>query len=127
MRRVSRDRGFLISLLFNMAFRVEWAVIGIVLLIVHHFFEKVPLWTGLVAFAVWFLISFLVTLLLSTANRLGNHKDPVRENKNPFRWEGRKTMFHPKMKDCVLVVTNTDLTKSENTRYVLFAAGKTIL
>ncbi len=84
MRRVSRDRGFLISLLFNMAFRAEWALIGIVLLIVHHFFEKVPLWTGLVAFTVWFLISFLVTLLLSTANRLGNHKDPVRENKNPY-------------------------------------------
>jgi len=84
MRRVSRDRGFLISLLFNMAFRVEWAVIGIVLLIVHHFFEKVPLWAGLAAFAIWFLISFFVTLLLSTANRLGNHKDPVRENKNPY-------------------------------------------
>ena len=84
MKRVSHGHGFLISMLFNMAFRPEWPVLAAILFILRKFFPVIPLWCGFAALAVWVLIALTVTLMLSLANSLGNTKDPVRENKNPY-------------------------------------------
>ena len=84
MRRVSHGHGFLISMLFNMAFRPEWPVLAAILFILRKFFQRIPLWCGFAALGIWVGIALLVTLTLSLANRLGNVKDPVRENKNPY-------------------------------------------
>ena len=84
MRRVSHGHGFLISMLFNMAFRPEWPVLAAILFILRKIFPVIPLWCGFAALGIWIGIALLVTLTLSLANRLGNVKDPVRENKNPY-------------------------------------------
>ena len=84
MRRVSKDRGFLISMIFNMLFRAEWVLIAIILFVVHHFFEKVPLWLGFAALVIWVGYSLIITLVFSLANRMGNAPEVIKENKNPY-------------------------------------------
>ena len=85
----------MISLLINMALRAEWAVLGIVLFILHHFFPKIPVWVGFVAFAIWFIHAFLITILFFAANKAGNHPEPVRENKNPYSVGAEKPVTPP--------------------------------
>ena len=99
----------MISLLINMAIRAEWAVLGVVLFILHHFFPKIPVWVGFVAFAIWLFHAFLITVLFFAANKAGNQKEPVNENKNPYS-VGAK----PAMENAVEAVHKTESTSSES-------------
>ncbi|MCR5481779.1 MAG: hypothetical protein K6F52_03190 [Clostridia bacterium] len=83
-RKASPDKGFLISMLINMAFRFEW-VIAAAALAAAHFFLDWPWWLPLVPLAIWFLQAFIVTAMLSFALRLGNSpQKSVPQNKNPY-------------------------------------------
>ncbi len=97
----------MISMLINMALRAEWAVLGIVLFILHHFFPKIPVWVGFAAFALWVIHAFLITILFFAANKAGSHQEPVKENKNPYSVGANKAVTPP-VEAAVSVETNAE-------------------
>lgn len=83
MRRTAHDHGFLLCLLLNMMFRFEWAILAIILLVLHFLFRW-PLFLVFVALGIWIVYALFVTAVLSAANRVGNESSPERPNKNPY-------------------------------------------
>ena len=83
MRRTARGHGFLLCLLLNMMFRFEWAIVAIVLLVIH-FWMGWPLFLVWVALGIWVVYALFVTLVLSLANHAGNAPTPQQPNKNPY-------------------------------------------
>lgn len=83
MRRSARGHGFILCLLLNMAFRFEWAIAAIILLVVHYWLGW-PLFLVWVPLAIWFLYALCITAVLSLANRAGNAPTEERPNRNPY-------------------------------------------
>lgn len=83
MRRTAHSHGFFLCLLLNMLFRFEWAVAAIILLVLH-FLLGWPLFLTFIPLGIWFMYALTVTLVLSTANRIGNEPPIQRPNKNPY-------------------------------------------
>lgn len=85
--------GFFLSLLLNLILSLGWSVPGIILLVVHFIWPTLlPLWPGLAALGLWFLVIFIQTLVLVLVINLGNrpsiHDVQNKENKNPYSQHG---------------------------------------
>lgn len=83
MRRVSKDHGFIMSLVLNMAFRPEWVVAAIFLFLLHRF-VGISFWWYVAVLIAWFVYSLIITCVLFWANRMGNAPERVSKNKNPY-------------------------------------------
>ena len=75
--------GFLLSLLLNMVFNLEWTVPAWILLAMHFILGWHIKWF-FIALAAWLAVILIKMLLLRSLNRIGNERDPIKENKNPY-------------------------------------------
>ncbi len=103
MRRVSKDHGFIISLVLNMAFRPEWVVGAIVLFVLHRIFG-ISIWWGIITLIAWFVYSLIITCVLFWANRMGNSPERKTVNKNPYSEGVRKVQEKEKAWDSMCPV-----------------------
>lgn len=85
--RKARNHGFVVSLLVNMAFRAEWLVPALILLVLH-FVLGIAWWWCLIPIGCWIIHALIVTLLLSFANWAGNAPEPQTKNINPYSNKG---------------------------------------
>lgn len=83
MRRTKRGGNFLLCLLFNMLLNLEWAIPGIILLVLH-FWLGWSIWWSVAAFALWILIIIFWMFIIGWAGNCSNTPDPPKENKNPY-------------------------------------------
>ncbi len=84
--------GFFLSLLLNLILSIVWAVPGALLIIAHFIYKPLPLWVGLGALGIWFVVEFIQTLLLvlvvNVANKPSINDVRLKENKNPYSKKG---------------------------------------
>lgn len=84
--------GFFLSLLLNLILSIGWAVPGVLLIVAHFIYKPLPLWVGLGALGLWFAVEFIQTLLLvlviSVANKPSVNDEHLKENKNPYSKKG---------------------------------------
>lgn len=86
-RRASLDKGFVISLIINLLFRIEWLILSALLLILHFVVPAIPWFVCLVPVGAWLLHGFLVTLIFRLISKYENNGPDVetpRPNKNPY-------------------------------------------
>ena len=83
MKWVKKDSGFILSLLINLLFNLEWAIPAVICFVLHFIF-RISLWWSFGALMLWLLIVLARTSLLFALNRVGNMPEKQRENKNPY-------------------------------------------
>ncbi len=83
MRRSKRSGGVLLCFLLNLLLNLEWAVPAVVLLVLH-FVIDISAWWFVSALALWILIVFVETAVISWVARCDTGSDRQRENKNPY-------------------------------------------
>ncbi len=84
MRRATGDKGFWLSFLINFAFRYQWGILGLLILVAHFVFPAIPLWVAFIPIAAWVLHAFILTLVLRLISRVPTDIFTQRENKNPY-------------------------------------------
>ena len=83
MRKIKRSGNFLLCLLINLLFQLEWSIPAWVLLALHFWLDISIRWfVGGLAF--WILIVLAKMWLIGWAADCGSRKDPPKENKNPY-------------------------------------------
>ena len=75
--------GFVFSFLVNLALRWYMAAAAVILLILH-FAAGFPLWPFFAALALWLVVTFLITLVLSAVNRCESRPPTEQPNINPY-------------------------------------------
>ena len=83
MRKTHRSSSFLVCLLINILLNIEWAIPGVVLLVLH-FVLDISIWYSIGAFALWILIILLWMLVMNWAAKCSNEPKPEKPNKNPY-------------------------------------------
>lgn len=83
MKKASRDNGFVLAFLINMAFRFGWAILAVLMLILH-FVINTSLWLIAIPVVAWILHALLITIVLFAGNKAGNIERYQKENKNPY-------------------------------------------
>ena len=78
-----RNNHFLTCLLLNMLLDLDGTIPGWILLGLHIWLD-ISIWWSAGAFALWIVSILLKMWLLGWAAECGNHKDPPKENKNPY-------------------------------------------
>ena len=82
-RRAPDNTGFILSFLINFAFRSEWGVLLVILLVVRIFW-KFPLFIVFIPLVLWVLHALLVTVVFSQIARLASGPYEERPNINPY-------------------------------------------
>lgn len=87
MRRMRNDGGFLLCLIVNLIFNIEWSIPAWICLAVHFIWD-LSIWYFIVLIGIWFLYILIVTCVLCWISRCGN--EPIMENKNvnPYSKKG---------------------------------------
>ena len=83
MRKTKRTGSFFLCLLLNLIINLEWAIPGVIFLILHFSFG-LSLWYAIIAFSVWIIVMIIWMLIIGWAGRCGDSSDPKKENKNPY-------------------------------------------
>ncbi len=83
MKQADPSRGFLLCFLANLVLHFWWGVASLILLILH-FWMDISLLFAWAAFAFWGIQSMILTAIAYWANRCGQERDPVKQNKNPY-------------------------------------------
>ncbi len=83
MRKTNRSGNFFLCLLFNIILNLEWAIPGVILLVLH-FVLGISVWFSIGAFALWIAVILFWMFIMGWAARCGSTPDPVKENKNPY-------------------------------------------
>ena len=83
MRRSSGSGGFLLTFLLNAILNLEWTIPAWILLALHFVLGWSIKWFW-IALGIWLLDILLWMSIFGTLNRLGNSKEPKKENKNPY-------------------------------------------
>ncbi len=83
MRKTKCTGGFILCLLINLLFNLEWAIPGIVLLGLH-FWLGISVWFSIIAFGFWIVVMIVWMLIMGLTSKCGNTPDPPKENKNPY-------------------------------------------
>ena len=83
IRHTKRSGSFLLCLLINLLLNLEWSIPAWVLLALH-FWLKISIWWFVGGLVLWILVNLVGMWLMGWAAGCGNHKDPPKENKNPY-------------------------------------------
>ncbi|MBE6884072.1 MAG: hypothetical protein E7487_05660 [Ruminococcaceae bacterium] len=83
MRRTKRSGSFLLCLAINLLLNAEWSIPAWILLLLH-FLLDISIWWFVGGLLFWILCTASGMWLMGWAVRLGNSKDPPKENKNPY-------------------------------------------
>ncbi len=83
MRRTKRAGSFFFCLLINLILNLEWAIPGIILLVLHYWLG-ISIWFSVVAFVLWIAVMIAWMLVMGWARKCGDTPDPPKENKNPY-------------------------------------------
>ena len=83
MRKTKFSGSFVVCLLINLLLNLEWAIPGILLLVLH-FWLGISVVYSIVAFSLWIIIMVVWMLIVGWATKCGDTPDPPKENKNPY-------------------------------------------
>lgn len=83
MRKISQIGRFILRLLINMLLNLEWTIPAWVLLALH-FWLGISIKWFIGALAFWIISRIVDMWFIDWAVFCGNHKDPPKENKNPY-------------------------------------------
>jgi hypothetical protein len=70
-------------LLINLCFNLEWSIPAWILLALH-FWLNISIWWFVAALGAWVLLMILWMRLIGWAAGCSAHRDPPKENKNPY-------------------------------------------
>ena len=82
-RKPKTDSGFLMAVIINLIFDLEWTIPAWILLAAHFIF-KISLWWFVGALGFWIVSAIVRTAVLTWLVKAGNTPDPPKENKNPY-------------------------------------------
>ena len=82
MRR-TRSGGFFVSFLINLLLNLQWSIPAWILLGLYLWLD-ISIWWFIGGLAFWALRILLGMWFIRLMARWGNHKDPPKENKNPY-------------------------------------------
>ena len=83
MRKTKFSGSFVVCFLINLLLNLEWAIPGILLLVLH-FWLGLSVWFSIIAFALWVIVMIIWMLIMGWATKCGDTPDPPKENKNPY-------------------------------------------
>lgn len=83
MRHTRRKTNSVLCLVINLLLNMEWSIPAWVLLALHIWLD-ISIWWFVGGLAFWVLSVFAGMRFVGWAAACGRHKDPPKENKNPY-------------------------------------------